>query len=690
LHKKAIILLLVLFFPISIIQTGCNTELVNTNPEQEEINGKTPAKKYAITLNKDSLKLAQQFLDYENVKYIKFSASVNGYGGYEKIVPADISNITSSSLTLGVPLIKEDIRFTLAGLDDNKNVVTAMEDQERIKGETEITIDWLTTSVFHLSSRINGMPSADILKIFIKQMTGYDDSKRFEPLYFDIKGLAKIINDNVGVPDKITEQMKKQIKNSIKVKVKGINPDSQGFGLKNISLISGDLDSKVLRISQDEFFVQGISPSIDKLDIYVNSDNTEFGNIIADIKPGILNEGFDITISKDNKPINPIPQTSVSSDTKPIDIIPVTSVTPSPKMTIQPNATVSVLPVPTSTMVNLPSPTANTIPSAIITPSPTISSKPSTQIVDYVSNTQYAEKLHVINIDGTDDIELSSGNFGDRIQWSPDSQKIAVLQGSKLYSPDWKKVISKDNETYVSNIDGTEKKKIDGEFYKFEWSPDGSRILVSESNGFYTINSDGTNKNYYRNDLYRLQNSYPHFSPDSSKILFTGGALKDIKVYSDSWKSWVFVMNSDFSNLVKLPVSDYSWGIQWFPDGKRILYNSCEGMKGVPGNENYESYNCNIYASNYDGTDAKKVISGKIPVSLSPDGSKIAFEKKDKNDFLIYTMNIDGTGLTKITSNNSENISYSEQFPTWSPDGRKIAFIREKHRKVGEHWSVVY
>ena len=57
--------------------------------------------------------------------------------------------------------------------------------------------------------------------------------------------------------------------------------------------------------------------------------------------------------------------------------------------------------------------------------------------------------------------------------------------------------------------------------------------------------------------------------------------------------------------------------------------------------------------------------------SWKPDGTKIAFGRKGIVDttFAIHTVNPDGTGLQKISTNPS-----NDSEPTWSPDGSKIAF----------------
>ena len=49
----------------------------------------------------------------------------------------------------------------------------------------------------------------------------------------------------------------------------------------------------------------------------------------------------------------------------------------------------------------------------------------------------------------------------------------------------------------------------------------------------------------------------------------------------------------------------------------------------------------------------------------SPDGRRIAFQRKES----IYVMNADGSGVTRLTDD-----SRLDWFPAWSPDGRKIAF----------------
>jgi Tol biopolymer transport system component len=53
--------------------------------------------------------------------------------------------------------------------------------------------------------------------------------------------------------------------------------------------------------------------------------------------------------------------------------------------------------------------------------------------------------------------------------------------------------------------------------------------------------------------------------------------------------------------------------------------------------------------------------------AFSPDGTRIAFTRLGAG---IFSMNLDGTGLHRLTRNGRDNS------PTWSPNGKQIAFLR--------------
>jgi TolB protein len=87
--------------------------------------------------------------------------------------------------------------------------------------------------------------------------------------------------------------------------------------------------------------------------------------------------------------------------------------------------------------------------------------------------------------------------------------------------------------------------------------------------------------------------------------------------------------------------------------------------------------NLDIYVMNPDGSGETRLTndpgSDRFPV-WSPDGSRLAFQSNRSGRDLIYSMDVDGSNLTKITQNQSNN----DKQPSWSPDGSRITFISDR------------
>ena len=61
----------------------------------------------------------------------------------------------------------------------------------------------------------------------------------------------------------------------------------------------------------------------------------------------------------------------------------------------------------------------------------------------------------------------------------------------------------------------------------------------------------------------------------------------------------------------------------------------------------------------------------------SPDGRKILFVRSGHPD--IYVMNADGTGQRNLTRSVTRPFA-TDTAPAWSPDGRKILFVSNRDR----------
>jgi Tol biopolymer transport system component len=82
-----------------------------------------------------------------------------------------------------------------------------------------------------------------------------------------------------------------------------------------------------------------------------------------------------------------------------------------------------------------------------------------------------------------------------------------------------------------------------------------------------------------------------------------------------------------------------------------------------------------VIGSNGAGeTNLTRSASGNDSPSWSPDGTRLAFSSNRDGNWEIYTMNADGTGITRLTTNRSAD----DAAPAWSPDGTRIAFHSDR------------
>jgi TolB protein len=157
----------------------------------------------------------------------------------------------------------------------------------------------------------------------------------------------------------------------------------------------------------------------------------------------------------------------------------------------------------------------------------------------------------------------------------------------------------------------------------------------------------------------------------------------------------VYLMNADGTNLRRLTDRTGYNGGPWFsPDNTKIVWRAwypeteAEKMQWRDCMEkNYIiAFPLDLWVMNVDGSNKRMILHNgatNFAPSWQPDGKRIIFASnmddwhadigKYGHNFELYLINIDGTGLERITYN-----TVFDSFPMFSPDGKKLVWASNR------------
>jgi Tol biopolymer transport system component len=189
----------------------------------------------------------------------------------------------------------------------------------------------------------------------------------------------------------------------------------------------------------------------------------------------------------------------------------------------------------------------------------------------------------------------------------------------------------------------------------------------------FTVRPDGSGLQQLTHVPDDAAAALPSWSPDGTKIAFESNV-------SGNYEIWV--MDADGRDKTQITDEPRFQHLtpSWSPDGTQIVYSRCDMPFGFISS-------CGIEVMSADGDYGYRVVGGHYfdehPV-FSPDGTSIAFGS-DRAGLAaaIWVINVDGTGLRRLTSPNTEGF-----WPDWSPDGTRILFSNNCCRPHSNLWTV--
>jgi Tol biopolymer transport system component len=269
--------------------------------------------------------------------------------------------------------------------------------------------------------------------------------------------------------------------------------------------------------------------------------------------------------------------------------------------------------------------------------------------------------------------------FGSRPAWSPDSSMIA-FQSSEI-SDVLATSAMPPSTIWVVPASGGEPAPVTqaavptGGHGTPSWSPDGKRIAFVSSGAsvraeIWSVSANGT-------DLQMIYGGgdNPIYSPDGEFIYFAGGVRASFGLFripisaasGEPTGEPIQIASSSISPFYHLAIS---------ADGKRIAY----AAQSAPSN----IWSIAISSASGEATGIPKPLTNdsnrKSSPSFSGDGRRIAFtDWRGGTPGAIWVIDADGTGVRQLTD-------FAENFPSWFPGGDKVAFLSYQQQRP-EVWS---
>ncbi len=242
----------------------------------------------------------------------------------------------------------------------------------------------------------------------------------------------------------------------------------------------------------------------------------------------------------------------------------------------------------------------------------------------------------------------------------------ARLQG-RIAFPAWN-LETGQYDVYVANVDGTGRRLVTEQMHQPAFSPDGSWLAANgerpDQLNLFLMRLDGSNAHEI---TAHNEDGLPGWSPDGQKLAFSSTRHGDKQSRIYVMDDVPFVGGQAEARPLNFGPDDVRGEYPtWTADG-RIVYSGCDvTVNPVP---------CGLFVMSADpGVHPfQQLTDHKEDTAPAAYGERVAFMSNREGTWEIYIVNLDGSGLRRLTSN-----AANDGLPTWSPDGRTIAFVSDQ------------